>query len=98
VHYRAQKIRADSLVGGEEPVSAEEALQIAREQVVKEFVSKPGGWFSKDTAERVKGGVEKKAAPAASPVEQAVKAAGIPYEPELYEYKVEGGKVLRRKK
>jgi len=62
VHYRAQKIRADSLIGGEEPVSAEEALTLAREQVLGEFKVKKGeGVFEKDTAERQKGGVEKKA-------------------------------------
>lgn len=58
VHMRAQKIRSDSLIGGEEPVSAEEALKLAREEVLGEMVVEKGGFFSKDKAERVRGSLD----------------------------------------
>lgn len=60
VHYRAQKILAESLLGVEEPVTKEEALDLARREVLGEFKEKSGGFFGKDTATRQKGGVEKK--------------------------------------
>lgn len=64
VRMRAQKIRADSLLGGEEPVSAEEALRLAREEVLGEISVEKGGWFSKDKASRAPGGGERKVAQA----------------------------------
>lgn len=61
VHMRAQKIYAESLVAGDEdPISKEDALRMARQEVIREIEKTPGGFFSKDTADRKVGGVEKK--------------------------------------
>jgi hypothetical protein len=84
VHYRAQKIRSDSLMGGEEPVSAEEALGLAREQVIGEFKKQKGegflgtGFGGKDTATRQKGGVDQKAAQAPMSVKSDADYAKVP--------------------
>jgi hypothetical protein len=55
-HMRAQKLRAASLASGdEEPLSAEAALELARREVLGEFATKEGGWFSRDSATRNRG-------------------------------------------
>jgi hypothetical protein len=111
VHMRAMKYRADSMLT-EETLSPEEALYAARQEVLGELKVKKGeglfgtGLFGKDTAERVRGGVERKAPPPVdrqantqADVQAAASQAWGSYDPARYEYRISpDGRIQRRAK
>ena len=98
--------RAATILEAGDAASMDDALELARGEVVKEYegggmgktLGIPNPFADREPVRLKKGQTQEETAPAQSELAAAVTKAGIPYEPEKYEYMVQGNKILRRAK